>query len=86
MSAKDMGSRYWTSGMLQGCKNKEKLAWCGSGDFYSQAELGPVEGITDSKKCVVLGKQNGVLSLSGASCSERNRPLCEVLTNQKDTI
>ena len=53
---KDIGTRWWTSGMNQGCP--EKLAWCSSGNWYSQPELGVLAGINDSKKCIVLVKSS----------------------------
>jgi hypothetical protein len=56
------------------------MAWCGSGEMFSEQELGPVKGSGKfGEKCVVLNaSQSGELSLVAASCSENNRPVCEV--------
>jgi len=81
---KEIGNRWWTSGAHEGCPGK--LGWCGSGEWYSEAELGPMPDITDAKKCVVLVKTSSGLSLTGASCEERNRPLCEVFPNPTENI
>lgn len=76
--AKDMGARWWTSGTDVGCPGK--LAWCGSGEMYSEPELGRLEGSSDSlERCVVLkAASTSSAVLNAASCDEFNRPLCEV--------
>jgi hypothetical protein len=71
-----MGSRWWTSATDTGCPGK--MAWCGSGMPFLQAELGPLEvgsGIKGFDQCVVLKRS---ATLGAASCAEFNRPLCEV--------
>jgi hypothetical protein len=78
-SVKELGTRWWTSGTDKGCPGK--IAWCGSGEMYSEQEMGPLNGSSSSNdKCVVLKamSKTGELSLGVASCSENNRPLCEV--------
>jgi len=74
-----MGSRWWTSATDNGCPGK--LAWCGSGEMYSETAIGQPEGWKDRKwasTCVVLKAGKNGASLSAANCEEFNRPLCEV--------
>jgi hypothetical protein len=74
-----MGTRWWTSATDQGCPGK--LAWCGSGEMFSEQELGPIKGSSKfGEKCVTIVARNGEFSLEAASCLENNRPLCEVKT------
>jgi hypothetical protein len=79
-SVKELGARWWTSATDQGCPGK--MAWCGSGEMYSEQEMGPLNGSTansNNEKCVALkASKSGELSLGVASCAENNRPLCEV--------
>jgi hypothetical protein len=53
------------------------MAWCGSGEMYSEQEMGPLNGSSNSiEKCVVLkASKSGELSLDAAPCLENNRPL-----------
>lgn len=74
--AKDVGSRWWTSGVKSDCS--DDTVWCGSGQVYSEDELGTVGGAARTKKCIVLMKMGVNLNFGGANCNENNRPLCEV--------
>jgi len=74
-----MGSRWWTSATDAGCQGK--LAWCGSGQMYSEAAVGTPEGWKERRgksSCIVLKSGKISAFLSVANCEEFNRPLCEV--------
>jgi hypothetical protein len=76
-TVKEVGSRWWTSGMKSECSGK--MAWCRTGELYSEAEHGVLGGTTKNKKCIVLTRTGAFsLNLVAADCSENNRPLCEV--------
>jgi len=76
---KETGARWWTSATDQGCPGK--MAWCGSGEMFSEMELGPIKAGSSKydAKCVALMASKGDLLLEAASCSENNRPICEVI-------